>query len=492
MEQIDVLFLYPKIRKVSTSYRSRGTPPLGLAYLAAICEREGFSMKLLDLNVEQYSDVEVANFIKQCNPKSIGVSFITEARFAAFDLFKLAKKTNPDILTMAGGPHATLCADDTLNNVSDIDFIVRGEGEDTFTELMEKIVENNFDYSDIKGISYREDGKIKHNDGRLPIKDLDSLPFTALDQLSFDRYNFKIEVPGYKHLKAAPVLTSRGCPFKCNFCATTKVWGAKWRFRSPKNIISELELLKDKYNIEAVWFVDDNFNSNNKRVKLICEELIQRNLNLKWICNIRVDRADREQLELMSQAGCISIEFGAESGSQRILDEIIEKRIKVKQIIDVDRWCSELGINTDAQFIISHPTETFEDAKSTINLMKSLKGKSTLQILKIYPGTDVEKIALQKGILPQNFSWAKDKGKTDYMPSITGDAPLFLDKLTLEQVTELMTIAWTEIGSFSIFYLVKKVLRKIRSPKEFYRLTKLGLPILLKKCRNLLVKQTKK
>lgn len=491
MEQIDILFLYPIVKKVIThSYRSHGTPPIGIAYLAAICEREGYNMKFLDLNIEQGSELEVENFIRQNSPKSLGISFETEARFEVFKLFKLAKKINPHIFTIAGGPHATLCADDTLKNVKDLDIIVRGEGEATFSELMRAIVESNYDLSDIKGISYRENGRIRHNENRPPIKDLNSLPFPALHLLSLDRYNFRLEVPGYGSLKAAPVLTSRGCPFNCNFCAATKIWGAKWRFRSPSNTIAEIELLKDRYDIEAIWFIDDNFNANSKRVNLICEELINKNLNIKWICNIRVNNVKREHLEIMSVAGCFVVEFGAESGSQRILDEIIKKRIKVNQVVDVDRWCSEIGIITDAQFIISHPTETFEEAQETINLMKSLKGKSTLGILKIYPGTDIEQIALKKGIIPNNFSWAMDKGKTNCMPSISGDAPLFFDKLTLEQVSKLMTIAWTEIGSFSIFYIVKKVLRKIRSPKEFCSLLKLGIPIIFNKCKNILIKRS--
>lgn len=490
MDKTGVLFFFLGIRKVSTSYRSFGTPPLGIAYLAAICERDGYSTKFVDLNFENVSDAKIADIIKQYNPKVLGISFVTEARFEAFKIFKLTKKVNPQIITMAGGPHPSLCAEDTLNNINDLDIIVRGEGEETFSELMRSIVSKNNDLSGIMGISYRINGKVRHNEDCLPIKDLDLLPFPALHLISFDKYNFKLDIPGYGALKAAPILSSRGCPLRCNFCATTKNWGVYWRARSPGNVIAEIELLKDRYGVEAIWFVDDNFNSNIKRTNTICEGIIKKNLGIKWLCNMRVDRVKREHLELMSAAGCYSIEFGAESGSQRILDDIVKKKIKVEQIINVDRWCYELGIMTDAQLIISHPTETYEEAKETINLMKSLKGKSTLQIMKVYPGTEIEVIAKEKNILPPDFSWAKNKGKTDYISAVTGEAPLFVDALSMKQISELMTIAWTEIGSFSTFYLITKILQKIRTPGELYKYSKLGIPIIFNKFKNALFKQS--
>ena len=481
MSTTDIVLAFPAIRKISTSYRSAGTPPLGLAYLAAICEKEGYSIKFFDLNLDPFSPAEIDKFLKASKPRALGVSFVTEARFAAFGLFKLAKKADPSIITIAGGPHATLCAEDSLKHVEELDFIVRGEGEETFADLMRYLIRHSGELEDINGISYRRNGSVIHNRNRLPIKDLDSLPFPALHRISFERYIFKIEVAGFGKLRAAPVLSSRGCPFSCNFCATAKVWGSKWRFRTPANVMEEIEDVRKKYRIDALWFVDDNFNAHNERAIAICDEMIKRKSGLKWICNVRVDNMKREHLEAMAAAGCISVEFGAESGSQRILDEVVGKKIKVGQIVDVDRWCSELGIVSDAQFVVSHPTETFSEAKETINLMRRLKGKSTLQILKVYPGTKVEEAAVSIGLLPQGFSWAKDIGATDLIPSIVGDAPLFIDKMTINEITELMTIAWTELRSISMFSLVKKALSKARSPKELFKLIRLGFPILIRK-----------
>lgn len=488
---VDVLFVFPKIKKVSTSYRSYGSPPIGLAYLAAMCEKEGYEASFLDMNIDNTSTLDLSAFIEKTHPRVLGVSFVTEARFEAFKVYSLVKRVNPDILTIAGGPHASLCAQDTLENVMDLDVIVRGEGEETFSELMRSITNGSIGMSTIDGISYREDFRIRHNPDRLPIRNLDALPFPALHVLSFEDYNFQLSVPGHKSLRAAPVLSSRGCPFRCNFCATSKVWGSKWRFRSPENILTEIEQLKRTYDLEAIWFVDDNFNASSKRLLSICQKLVESKLDLKWVCNIRVDNVKREHLESMAEAGCVSVEFGAESGSQRILDKIVRKGITVQQVRDVDQWCDELGIVTDAQFIISHPTETLDEAKETVNLMKSLKGKPTLQVLKIYPGTEIERIAMQKGLLPKGHSWSTHGGGKNYVASILGDAPLFLDKLTMDEISELMTVAWTQIKEFSLLFLLKKILFKISSPAEFFTLARLGLPVIVRRLRESIFWYTK-
>jgi len=479
MSQVDLLLMNPPIKKVSTSYRSKGTPPLALAYLAAVSEKNGYSVECLDLNLHK-KGLSLSEYVIDKNPKVVGITFVTEQRFEAFQLFKQIKSINPNLITVAGGPHVTLCAEDTLRHINSIDYIVRGEGEITFIELLNAIFSGN-SRSMIKGVSYINNGEIVHTPDRVVIKNLDELPYPAMHLLSFEDYNFHIQVEGYGEIKAAPILSSRGCPFKCNFCACTKIWGAMWRFRSPEHVIAEIRYLKDKYRINAIWFVDDNFNVNRKRMYSICERIVHENLDIKWICNVRVDNLKKEDLELMSKSGCISIEFGAESGSQNILDKVVHKKITVDQIKRADEWCYQLGIKSDAQFIISHPYETTEDANKTMELMKSLKGQSTLQILKVYPGTEVEKIAYEIGLLPPNFSWALDKGNSDIIPSITGNAPLFFDKLTVNEVSSYMTTAWIDIRSFALLKIINKVVKKIRSPKEFISLMKMGFLFVFKK-----------
>ena len=470
----DVLLFFPRIRKASTSYRSEGPPPIGLCYLAAVCEANGYSTKIVDLNHENSSPKRIKRLIEKYKPKFVGVSFVTEARFEAFRIFQSAKEVDPRIITIAGGPHPSLAPEDTLSNIAWVDCIVRGEGEKTLVNLLDAFLHTR-KLDDIQGLSFRHRQEIRSNEIVEFIKDLDSLPFPDFRNLTNE--NFDSFAGYYKPgaLRTIPVLSSRGCPFECNFCATTKIWGAKWRYRSPKNVLEEIGKYVREYGIEAVWFVDDNFNSNPKRMLAICQQIREKHPNLKWICNIRVDNLEEDHVKAMAESGCISVEFGAESGSQRILDEVIHKRTKVEQILKVDDWCSKHGIIADAQFIVSHPSETYEEAQQTIELIRRLKGRSTLGIMKIYPGTVVERIARDKNILRKGFSWASETSDISPIPSITGNVPLYLENMSLSQVMELMSYAWTEVRKLSISRIIRKVVSKLSSPKELWIYCAVGL-----------------
>jgi len=476
----EVLLFFPRIRKASTSYRSQGSPPIGLGYLTAVSEENGYSAKIIDLNQEKSSLRHVKRFVERYKPNFVGVSFVTEARHEAFKIFQIAKAVNPGIITIAGGPHASLTPEDTLAHIIPIDYIVIGEGEKTFIALLDSLSKGGT-VNEIPGLAYRDSGEVRINKNKEFIKDLDSLPFPSFPHLTKNNYQFYTQYDRYPALKTIPILTSRGCPFHCNFCATTEVWGSRWRYRSPVNVLKEIGHNLNKYNIEAVWFVDDNFNSNPERMLQICQEIRKKYPDLKWICNIRVDNLKEDHVKIMAESGCVSVEFGAESGSQRILDEVINKKIKVEKILEVDAWCHKHGIITDAQFIISHPTETYEEAIQTSDLIKKLKGRSTLQILKIYPGTKVERVAREKSILKKDFSWAISENHTSPISSIIGDAPLYLENMSLSQVMRLMSYAWTDVRGLSTFGIAKKVIRKVTSPKELWTYLKIGIPIVVKK-----------
>jgi radical SAM superfamily enzyme YgiQ (UPF0313 family) len=480
--QTDVLLFFPKIRKLSTSYRSEGPPPIGLGYLAAVCEASGYSTKIIDLNHAKSSPKQIKRIIEIFKPTFLGVSFVTEARFEAFKIFQIAKEVDPRIITVAGGPHPSLTPEDTLSHVTCIDYIVRGEGERSFIPLLDAL-RNGLKVDDIQGLSYRYRQEIRNNQMVDFIKDLDSLPFPDFRNLTNENFD---SFSGYYRpgaLKTVPVLSSRGCPFQCNFCATTRIWGAKWRYRSPENVLKEIGKYVLEYGIEAVWFIDDNFNSSPKRMLNICRQIREIHPGLKWICNVRVDNLEEDHVKAMAESGCISVEFGAESGSQRILDEVIHKKIRLEKILKVDEWCHKYGIISDAQFIISHPTETYNEANQTIELIRKLKGRSTLGILKIYPGTEVERIAREKNIIKKDFSWALSEHQISPMSSIMGDAPLYLENMALSQVMGLMSYAWTDIRGLTTVEIIKKALRKVASPKELWTYFKVGMPIVIKKMR---------
>lgn len=440
-------------------------PPLGIGYLAAVLEKEGYEVSILDSHIEELSKRGIVNKLREYKPDVVGVTFTTENRFEGFDTIELAKKALPDGIVVAGGPHVTLAADDTLKNVKSLDIIVRGEGEYSFLELI-KAIEKKSDLRKVSGISFRDGKDIIHTPAHLLIMDLDEIPFPARHLYKIELYNFFIDVPGRGKLKAGNIMTSRGCPFRCNFCATPSVWGSKCRVRSPENVIAEIEQMVSNYRIEGLWVFDDTFNASKKRTAEICELMIEKKLNLSWFCEIRVDLVDRELLKLMKEAGCYYVGFGVESGSARILDKVIQKRITLEQIDEVRIMCKEAGIIANPFFILSHPGETWDEAQKTLELMKKWSSEGSpvsISLLHIYPGTRLEQMAYQMGVLPKDFSWSNRKEKRIYtLPSSQGDVPIFLDKLTWEQVSELL-FQWAGTQKYSIIRKIPRALRSIRS-----------------------------
>jgi anaerobic magnesium-protoporphyrin IX monomethyl ester cyclase len=447
-------------------------PPLGLAYLAAVLEQNNIEVEIVDAHIEQYSWKKIEEKFIKSKPDIVGVTFTTETRFDGFKCIKLAKKTIPDAVVIAGGPHVTFTAQDTLANVPELDIICRREGESTILELVREI-EKEVDLKSILGISFRQNGKIVHNLDRPFIKNLDDIPYPARHLLSMDKYDFVIDVPGKGKIKATNVMTSRGCPIGCCFCSTTEMWGRQFRARSPQNVVEEIEHIIDNYGIQGFWFFDDTFTMNKKRVDDICNLILDKELDISWFCDVRVDTIDKNILKKMKEAGCYSIAYGVESGSQRILDEVIGKKISLEQVKNVKKWCNELGILSSGLFIISCPTETYQEAHETLEFMKELGGENSINILKVYPGTRIESLAKQKGIIPEDFLWGHPNSQTVTMPSITGNAPLFIDQLTWEEICEIL-FEWTKISKYPIYKKLPQALKDMRSFGDLKRLTTMG------------------
>jgi len=445
-------------------------PSLGVGYLASSLEQDGHEVHIIDAHVENLSWGRLRERLKKISPSVVGFSFTTENRFEAFRLIEQVKKAFPQVITIAGGPHVTPTAIDSLENIPSLDLVVRGEGEATMAELAHYL-EKGKDYSEVLGLSYRRNGEVRNNPPRPFIEDLDSLPFPAWHLMPWDKYNFIIEVPGKGKVKHANIMTSRGCPFSCNFCATQNSWGRKFRARSPENILQEIKLLVANYGVRGIWFFDDAFTPNRQRVWDICEALIEAKLNLSWFCEVRVDTVDKELLQKMKEAGCYCVAFGVESGSQRILDQVIGKKISLQQVKDVTQWCNELGIKTNPFFIFSHPEETEEDIEQTMKMMRSWPPNSdiSLSLLHIYPGTRLEATAREKGILPSDFSWAKkDQQGVITLPSAQGNVPIFVDKLPWELLSRLM-FEWAEGQKYRVLRQVPKAIRSIRNYRDFKR-----------------------
>ncbi|MBN1938986.1 MAG: B12-binding domain-containing radical SAM protein, partial [Candidatus Aminicenantes bacterium] len=454
-------------------------PPLGLLYIGAVLEKDGVPVEIVPADVLGMSWADVRRKIQADKPDIVGVTVTTENRFQSFRLIRLAKKACPEALTVLGGPHASMAAEDCLEHIPELDFVVRGEGEETMREVCRVFRKGaGADVLDgVRGVVFRKDGRVAANPPRPPITDLDSLPYPAFHLVPFEKYNFTFEVPGRGSLPAVNVMTSRGCPFNCNFCATPINWGRHVRMRSPENVIREIELLKERYGIKVVFFYDDTFNASPKRADALCDLMISRRLDVYFKCDVRVDIMSRALLEKMKQAGLFHLSYGLEAGSDRVRERIVGKQIDMADFRNLTDWCVELGVIANVFFIFSHPTETWEEARETINQIEQYRGRieGSVAILHIYPGTPLEKISREQGVLPEGFTWTKRHRRGIItLPLAQGDVPLYLDKLTWAQVSELV-LRWSfSSGRSSLHRKASKALKSIRTFGDLKRLVIMG------------------
>ena len=474
-------------------------PPLGLLYIGAVLEKEGADVGIVPADVLGLKERGVASRIREERPDIVGVTSTTENRFQSFKLIRLARKAHPGALTVMGGPHASMAAEDTLAHIPELDLIVRGEGEITTLELFRAFEKAGGDrerlrplLSGIDGISYRDaDGRVVTNPPRAPVLDLDALPFPAFHLVPFEKYNFRIEVPGRGPLQAVNIMASRGCPFDCNFCATPINWGRHVRMRSPENVVREIEEHVRERGARVIFFYDDTFNASPQRVERICDLILERKLDIFWRAEVRLDLIDRPLLEKMKRAGLFHISFGIEAGSERVRREIIHKRIEIRDFHNLVGWCMELGIIPNVFFIFSHPTETWEEAQETVSIIERYRGRveASVAVLHVYPGTPLEKTAFETGLLPRDFTWTKRyRSGIVTLPTAQGDVPLFLDKLSWAQTSELLFRWSMSGGNVSLLRKAPRALRHIRSFGELRRYAIMAFVLIKLKVRKLVGK----
>jgi len=455
---------------------SRGSsmPPLGLLYIGAVLEEEGIEVSIVPADVRRLGWKDIEREIKDFGADIIGVTSTTENRFQSFKLVRLAKKARPRALTVMGGPHASMAASDCVSRIPELDLVVRGEGERTMVDLCRWVAagKDPAALASVAGIAYRDGDRALLTPPRPPIQNLDSLPNPAFHLVPFEEYNFTFPVPGEGELPAVNVMTSRGCPFNCNFCATPVNWGRHVRMRSPEHVVEEIEFLVRKYGIRVIFFFDDTFNANPGRVESLCDLILERGLDIRWKCDVRIDLIDRPLLAKMKRAGLFHLSFGLEAGSERIRNEIVRKKVDTRDFHNLVRWCRELEVIPNVFFIFSHPTETWEEAQETLRIIEGYgEGiEASIAVLHVYPGTPLEQTAKQTGVLPEDFTWTKRyRSKIITLPAAQGDVPLFRDKLSWAQISELI-FRWSFSGQkTSILRRIPRVLAGIRSLGDLCR-----------------------
>jgi anaerobic magnesium-protoporphyrin IX monomethyl ester cyclase len=364
---------------------------LGLAYLGAILEKHNYNVDVIDCHVFALSYEDFRSEIAKRKPDIVGLSASTLTYKTALKLAEIAKEELPECLVFIGGPHVTFWDDKALEECQALDVIVRKEGEYTLLELVQK-VEAGESFDDVLGITYRKDGKIVRTPDRPYIEDLDSLPFPARHLWPIERLR-KMEDMFY-------LIASRGCIFWCEFCATVRMHGRKFRMRSPKNIMDELEFLYKTYGVTNFTFCDDAFTVEPARIEELCRLIMERNLKIKWNCGTRVDMLTRELLVKMREAGCISVWSGVESGTQKVLDAM-HKGITIEQTMRVYQWLRELGLKPAPNVILGFPGETKESAWETIKFVEKISPDEVgfYNIATPFPGTPLYDSVKEKGWL---------------------------------------------------------------------------------------------
>ncbi|PVX26838.1 MAG: B12-binding domain-containing radical SAM protein, partial [Candidatus Bathyarchaeum sp.] len=295
-------------------YRHQLYLSIGLAYMAAVLEENGHEVTVIDCPALDIDQEKLKTKLSSIEPEIIGITSMTPTIQSAVLSAQVAKQVCPKSTVVLGGPHATFMDEQVLKEEKSVDIVVRGEGEQTLLELTQNVGNTNA-LNKIEGITFRKNGQTVRNPDRSFIQNLDDLPRPAYKHFDLEKYRLF----GRKML---PIITSRGCPSQCSFCTTSRIFGRPFRARSPKNVVDELEWLRDEHGADAFSFYDDTFTLDKNRAVKICEDIKNRKLGIPWDCQTRVSTVSEEMLKIMRDANCQQVFFGVESGCQTILDAV--------------------------------------------------------------------------------------------------------------------------------------------------------------------------
>jgi len=440
-------------------------PPLGILYIAtAIKYNTDWEVVFIDMNAEKIKYEELPLIIAKKKPMLVGMTALT---FTIIDVLKVAeivKCVDKEIKIMLGGIHPYIYPEETIR-LKNIDYICLGEGEKAIVEFLEKYPK----VSEVKGFYYKDgSGKIC-NTGYLPmIENLDTVRFP---DRRLSKYKLYTSILAKKN-PITTMITSRGCPFQCTYCIRPH-FGKICRFRSPKNIIEEV---KDcvELGIKEIFFYDDTFTINKKRVIEFCEEMIKEGLNqeIKWDIRSRVDTVDQKMINLLKKAGCDRIHFGIESANERIL-KILKKNINLKETEEIFKICDFEGVTAFAYFMIGSPTESKEEILNTIDFASRIKVKySQITITTPFPETEIYKELLVSKYYENDY-WKKFAEN----PTRDFKVKYYEDKLNEKELFDLLKLFYKKFY-FRPKFIFNEFL-KIRSFSELFKKIKAAVKIIL-------------
>lgn len=387
-EQADVLLV------VAPGIRSN-TPPLGLLYLAGQLERDGVSVAVRDFGMEKLSINQSLQAIRDTRPQVIGISATTPDIVAAEDFTKLIKAVYPDCAVVLGGPHPTLDPEGVLSQQG-VDVVVRGEGEFSFSEFCRAWLGGRRTDFDILGVSYKVDGQQVHNDDRPMIANLDDAPLPARHLLPMSLYRNYGRV--YKRRPVQVMISSRGCPFRCIFCAH-EIFGHRYRFNSAERMIEEVKILMTDYGAREILFREDNFTASKPRVYEFCDLLHKERIDLSWMALSHCNSIDADLVGAMHEAGCWHMGLGVESGSPEI-QRVLRKNLDLDVARRAFDTIQAAGIKTLAFFMIGNYCDTDRTIQQTIDLACELNTDFAIfTITSPFPQTELFDRAVAEGLI---------------------------------------------------------------------------------------------
>jgi len=368
--KLDILLVVPHQPDTADILSSASgiTAPLGIGYIASFLEKNNFSVKILDNSIEKLKGTRFKAYIRRARPFCIGFSVCTSSYNNAIYLANLAKELDKGIIVLMGGVHPSALPHEVLKNES-VDIVVKGEGEETTAEVL-KSLRKGEDLLKVNGLFFRKGQNIVETADRILSTAIDSLPFPAYHLLPMRKYT----LPASRKLtskRCASIITSRGCAYNCFFCSHRSVFKGKPRFRSPKNVIDEIKYLIKNYNIGELLIWDDSFLLDKNRAINICRMIKRENIDIVWSCSSRVNQISYDLSRELYSAGCRFVLFGAESGSQHILDSI-NKRTTLSEIRQAVAVCRRSKLISFCSFIIGVPEESEYTVKETIEFVKKL------------------------------------------------------------------------------------------------------------------------
>jgi len=450
-----ILLLLPRIQPNTN-------PPLGLGYIAAYLRKNNFEVEILDPTFDGYG--HALKRLAQTDYDVLGIGAYTMRFNLGLEFAKFARSKNKRCKIVFGGVHPTILYNEVIKE-AEVDFVVVGEGEETTAELV-KAIQNNLPLEEVDGLVFKNGEEIIVNRPRRLIRNLDLLPSPARDLLPMKHYlkaNFGRSAWAVRQ-PATSIVTSRGCPFYCSYCSSHLMFGRKTRYRSASNIVDEVESLIHEYQVKGLSIVDDTFIISKRHIYELAEEMKRKKIKIEFICNGRVDVIDKDILKVLKDVGCVGIAFGVESGSQYLLDKVLKKGITLGQVRNAFQWAYEVGIPTDAYFMVGIPGETEKDVRETIRFSKTLKASAANFAITIpMPKTELFEIALKEGeILAKSWDDFDYTGKPIFKSEMIDGKKL--EKLKRKAILSFYLsfgFIWNQILSIRNVYDLKKKIKGV-------------------------------